>query len=103
MPKHQNIKAAELHEAAAKSHHAAAELHGKKDDKAGLDHCARHAVSLKRRIRRPPTPASKAQRLTQSNNYIWPGRRIVPAKFSCEHAMLFPHHPQCEYPRSISN
>jgi hypothetical protein len=41
MPQAQNIKAAELHEAAAKSHHAAAELHGKKDDKAGLDHCAK--------------------------------------------------------------
>jgi hypothetical protein len=41
MPQAQNTKAAELHEAAAKSHHVAAELHGKKDDKAALDHCAK--------------------------------------------------------------
>ena len=41
MPQAQNIKAAELHEAAAKSHHAAAALHANKDDKAGLDHCAK--------------------------------------------------------------
>jgi hypothetical protein len=35
-----NTKAAELHEAAAKSHRMAADLHGKKDDKGAIEHCA---------------------------------------------------------------
>jgi hypothetical protein len=41
MPQAHNTKAAELHEAAAVSHRAAAEHHGKKDDVAGAEHCAK--------------------------------------------------------------
>ena len=37
MPQAHNTKAAELHEAAAKSHRTAAEHHGKKDDVAGAN------------------------------------------------------------------
>ena len=36
-----NIKAAEHHETVAKSHRAAAGLHGKKNDKEGLEHATK--------------------------------------------------------------
>jgi len=44
-----NTKAGELHEAAAISHRAAAEHHGKKDDVAGAEHCAKACCPRARR------------------------------------------------------
>ncbi|WGJ13239.1 hypothetical protein QEV83_10990 [Methylocapsa sp. D3K7] len=44
MPQDHNVKAAECHEAAAKSHRSAAECHGKNTDKAGLEHATKACV-----------------------------------------------------------
>ena len=41
MAQAQNTMAAELHEAAAKSHRIAANLHGKKNDTVALEHCSK--------------------------------------------------------------
>ena len=44
MPHAHNIKAAELHETAAKSHRMAADLHTKKQDKTGNEHAEKALV-----------------------------------------------------------
>ena len=59
MPQAHNTKAAELHEAAAKSHRTAAEHHGKKDDVAGAEHCAKacsHSDAAHKASGPPPRP-----------------------------------------------
>jgi hypothetical protein len=50
MPQALNTKAAEHHEAAAKCHRSAAELHGKRDDNAGVEHSANSIRHRKQRF-----------------------------------------------------
>jgi len=79
MPQAHNTIAAELHEAAAKSHRTAAEHHGKKDDVAGAEHCAKACSHSDAAHKASAMRIARALCLTPRHNACWPERAIVSA------------------------